>query len=122
MATKITIFLEEAKLAYQKIHPGQHKPGRSVQTGERSRSRPTTVSRRLLIMAQRSGGKPIPVFDQAQSSFILPKNQKAVRADLSQSQRRPVVWQMGRLGPMAGQNHHFSQYAPTKIQYAIDGM
>jgi GST-like protein len=27
---------------------------------------------------------------------------------------------MGGLGPMAGQNHHFSQYAPTKIPYAID--
>ena len=27
---------------------------------------------------------------------------------------------MGGLGPMAGQNHHFSHYAPTKIRYAID--
>ena len=31
-----------------------------------------------------------------------------------------LFWQMGGLGPMAGQNHHFSQYAPTKIPYAID--
>ena len=31
-----------------------------------------------------------------------------------------LFWQMGGLGPMAGQNHHFSQYAPTKIRYAID--
>src|SRR5690242_1701663 len=27
---------------------------------------------------------------------------------------------MGGLGPMAGQNHHFSQYAPEKLPYAID--
>jgi GST-like protein len=27
---------------------------------------------------------------------------------------------MGGLGPMAGQNHHFSTYAPEKIPYAID--
>jgi GST-like protein len=27
---------------------------------------------------------------------------------------------MGGLGPMAGQNHHFGQYAPEKIPYAID--
>jgi GSH-dependent disulfide-bond oxidoreductase len=31
-----------------------------------------------------------------------------------------LFWQMGGLGPMAGQNHHFTQYAPEKIPYAID--
>src|ERR1700740_225658 len=31
-----------------------------------------------------------------------------------------VFWQMGGLGPMAGQNHHFVQYAPEKIPYAMD--
>ena len=31
-----------------------------------------------------------------------------------------LFWQMGGLGPMAGQNHHFSQYAPERIPYAID--
>jgi GST-like protein len=30
-----------------------------------------------------------------------------------------LFWQMAGLGPMAGQNHHFSQYAPEKIPYAI---
>ena len=29
-------------------------------------------------------------------------------------------WQMGGLGPMAGQNHHFVQYAPERIKYAMD--
>ncbi|KAF7599769.1 MAG: glutathione S-transferase [Candidatus Dactylopiibacterium carminicum] len=28
-------------------------------------------------------------------------------------------WQMGGLGPMAGQNHHFGQFAAEKIPYAI---
>lgn len=28
-------------------------------------------------------------------------------------------WQMGGLGPMAGQNHHFNQFAPEKIPYAM---
>ena len=27
---------------------------------------------------------------------------------------------MGGLGPMAGQNHHFSQYAPERLPYAVD--
>src|SRR5204863_8165534 len=31
-----------------------------------------------------------------------------------------VFWQMGNLGPMAGQNHHFGLYAPEKLPYAID--
>src|SRR6202022_1317425 len=31
-----------------------------------------------------------------------------------------VFWQMGGLGPMAGQNHHFNNYAQEKIKYAID--
>ena len=31
-----------------------------------------------------------------------------------------LFWQMGGLGPMAGQNHHFSHYAPEKLPYAID--
>ena len=31
-----------------------------------------------------------------------------------------LFWQMGGLGPMAGQNHHFALYAPEKIPYAIN--
>jgi GSH-dependent disulfide-bond oxidoreductase len=30
-----------------------------------------------------------------------------------------LFWQVGGLGPMLGQNHHFNQYAPEKIPYAI---
>src|SRR5262249_35061353 len=31
-----------------------------------------------------------------------------------------LFWQVGGLGPMAGQNHHFSHYAPKKLAYSID--
>ena len=33
-----------------------------------------------------------------------------------------TFWQMGGLGPMAGQNHHFRNYAQDKIEYAITAM
>ncbi|WP_019092573.1 glutathione S-transferase N-terminal domain-containing protein [Komagataeibacter europaeus] len=31
-----------------------------------------------------------------------------------------LFWQVGGLGPMAGQAHHFRQYAPAPIDYAIE--
>ena len=69
------------------------------------------------------GGKPIAVFESgAILLYLAEKTGKFIRTDL----RRKVeviewlFWQVGGLGPMAGQNHHFSQYAPKKIPYAID--
>jgi GST-like protein len=46
---------------------------------------------------------------------LLPKDTRG-RFDVLQW----VFWQMGGLGPMAGQAHHFRGYAPEKIPYAID--
>ncbi len=31
-----------------------------------------------------------------------------------------IMFQMGHIGPMLGQNHHFRRYAPEKIPYAIE--
>jgi GST-like protein len=45
---------------------------------------------------------------------FLPGDMRA-RADVLQW----LMWQMGGLGPMLGQNHHFLTYAPEKIPYAV---
>ena len=77
----------------------------------------------MVDQAPTDGGEPISLFESgAMLLYLADKEGKFIaqdprgRADTLQW----LFWQMGGLGPMAGQNHHFSQYAPEKIPYAID--
>ncbi|GHD06659.1 glutathione S-transferase N-terminal domain-containing protein [Tianweitania populi] len=68
-------------------------------------------------------GKPISVFESgAILQYLGRKFGKFYPTD--ERQRVEVdqwlFWQMGGLGPMAGQAHHFRQYAPEKIEYGIN--
>ncbi|WP_424420517.1 glutathione S-transferase family protein [Parvibaculum sp.] len=68
------------------------------------------------------GGKPISIFESgAILQYLGRKTGKFYPA--SERQRVEVdqwlFWQMAGLGPMAGQAHHFRQYAQEKIPYAI---
>lgn len=69
------------------------------------------------------GGRPISVFESgAILQYLGRKTGKFYPAD--ERGRTEVdqwlMWQMGGLGPMAGQAHHFHHYAMEKIPYAID--
>jgi GST-like protein len=77
----------------------------------------------IVDTAPAGGGKPISVFESGAILHYLAEKtgrflptEPAARADVQQW----LFWQMGGLGPMAGQNHHFSNYAPEKVPYAID--
>ena len=69
------------------------------------------------------GNKPISVFESGAilqylgnvTGKFYPKRMRD-RVEVEQW----LYWQMGGLGPMAGQAHHFTQYAPRKIPYAIE--
>jgi len=118
---KITIFLEEAGVPY-KIIPV------NISAGDQFKSEFLAISPNnripaIVDRAPKDGAEPISVFESgAILLYLAEKTGKFMRADFRH--KIDVVqwlfWQMGGLGPMAGQNHHFSQYAPEKIPYAIE--
>ena len=118
---KITMFLEETGLQY-KIIPVQHRQGRPVQAGvpgDRAEQphprdrRPRAEGRRRADLDLRI--RRDPALSRREDRQIPPADLYG-RDDAIQW----LFWQMGGLGPMAGQNHHFSVYAQEKITYAID--
>ncbi len=69
------------------------------------------------------GGEPISVFESG--AILLYLGRKFGKFYPADERARVVVeewlmWQMGGLGPMAGQAHHFRQYAPEQVPYAIE--
>ncbi len=69
------------------------------------------------------GGQPISVFESGailqylgrKTGQFYPSDERG-RVNVDQW----LMWQMGGFGPMLGQNHHFSHYAPEKIPYAME--
>jgi GST-like protein len=118
---KITMFLEEAKLPYR-LH------GINISKGEQFapeflRISPNNKIPAIVDHEPADGGKSISVFESGaillylagKTGRFIPKTLRGQVVALEW-----LMWQMGGLGPMLGQNHHFQHYAPEKIPYAID--
>jgi GST-like protein len=118
---KITLFLEEAGLEYT-IKPVNIGKGDQFDPAFLAIS-PNNRIPAIVDHAPADGGKPISVFESgAILLYLAGKTGKFLPKDLrgQVTVLEWLMWQMGGLGPMLGQNHHFANYAPEKIPYAIE--
>jgi GSH-dependent disulfide-bond oxidoreductase len=118
---KITMFLEEAGLDYR-IVPVNIGAGDQFKPEFLAFS-PNNRMPAIIDQAPADGGEPITVFESgAILVYLAEKTGRFLPADVRG--RKTVLewlfWQVGGLGPMAGQNHHFAIYAPERIPYATE--
>jgi GST-like protein len=118
---KITIFLEESGTPYR-IVPINISVGQQFEP-QFLRISPNNRIPALVDPAPRDGSAPVSLFESG--AILLYLAEKSGQFLPSELHGRAEVlqwlfWQMAGLGPMAGQNHHFSSYAPEKIPYAIE--
>ncbi|MEX5665450.1 glutathione binding-like protein [Pseudomonas neuropathica] len=117
---KISLFLEEAGLPYN-VHPINISQGEQFQP-HFLKIAPNNRIPAIVDHTPADGGEPLSLFESgAILLYLAEKTGKFLPKDLRgrQTALQWLFWQMGGLGPMAGQNHHFSQFAPEKIPYAI---
>jgi GST-like protein len=118
---KITMFCEEAGMDYRVVPVNigagdQFKP-------DYLRISPNNKMPAIVDHAPADGGEPVSVFESgAILIYLAEKGGKLMPMDLRgrKAALEWLFWQVSGLGPMAGQNHHFSNYAPEKIPYAIE--
>ncbi|MDB5653911.1 MAG: thiol:disulfide oxidoreductase, partial [Tardiphaga sp.] len=112
---KITIFLEEAALPY-KVFPINIAKGEQF-AAEFLAIAPNNRIPAMVDHDPTGGDRPISIFESgAMLLYLAEKTGAFLPADLygRYDAIQWVFWQMGGLGPMAGQNHHFSNYAQEK--------
>jgi GST-like protein len=118
---KISIMLEECGVPYNvkyvNIGTGEQFKPEFLKISPNNRM-PAIVDHEPL-----GGGAPIPIFESgAILEYLTEKTGKFMPREPRGKYEvlQWVYWQVGGLGPMAGQNHHFNVYAPEKLPYAID--
>ena len=117
---KVHILLEETGLPYNVI---------PVNIGEGDQFKPDFLrispnnKMPAMVDSDGPGGKPISIFESgAILIYLASKTGKFLPEDLRDkwSTLQWLMFQMGGVGPMLGQAHHFLQYAPEKIEYAMN--
>ena len=118
---KISIMLEECGLPYSLV-PVNIGKGEQF-TPEFLTISPNNRMPAIVDNSPQDGGEPVAVFESgACLLYLAEKTGKFMPADLRgrYAVTQWLMWQMGGLGPMAGQNGHFLLYAPEKIPYALE--
>jgi GST-like protein len=118
---KISIMLEECGLPYTLVPV-------NIGRGEQFKPEFLAISPNNRMPAivdhdPEGGGAPVALFESgAILIYLAEKTQRFLPADLRgrHATLQWLMWQMGGLGPMAGQNGHFLLYAPQKIAYAME--
>jgi GSH-dependent disulfide-bond oxidoreductase len=118
---KISIMLEECAIPYNvkyvNIGAGEQFNPDFVKISPNNRM-PAIIDHEPM-----GGGAPISIFESgAILEYLAEKTGKFMPREPGGKYEvlQWVYWQVGGLGPMAGQNHHFSVYAPEKLPYAIN--
>jgi GST-like protein len=118
---KITMFLEETGIPHR-IVPINIGKGEQF-AADFLKIAPNNRIPAIVDHAPADGGTLLPLFESgAILLYLADKTGRFIAPDLRGRNEtiQWLFWQMGGLGPMAGQNHHFTQYAPEKVPYAIE--
>ena len=118
---KITLFLEETGMDFT-LHPINIGRGNQF-TDEFLKIAPNNKIPAIVDHSPPDGGEPLSVFESgAILIYLSDKTGKFNYSDLRGRTRvlDGLMLQLGGLGPMAGQNHHFAVYAQEKFPYAIE--
>lgn len=116
---KVTIMLHEVGLPYR-LHLVNFIKGENYRDDFLALN--PNAKTPTIVDDEGPGGKPITIFESgAILLYLAEKTGKFLGPDPRERivQLQWLMWQMGGLGPMAGQNHHFNLYAPEKIPYAM---
>jgi GST-like protein len=115
---KITIMLEECGLEYRAIPVNINKGDQFKPEFEA-----LSPNNKMPAIVDHDGpGGPVRLFESgAILQYLGEKTGKLLPTDTHGKYQvlQWVYWQIGGLGPMAGQAHHFLRYAPEKIEYPM---